>query len=349
MGRMISRLTLPGSLAQVRHVSPVRPRHARGLVAGVYAQVERDFGVLAPPVVLHSPAPEVLAGCWLLLRESLVAVGAVTRAIKEAVAAEVSAGNACPYCVSVHEEVRRGLVAGDQALARPGIERVTAWARASGVRDMATGHGLPLRAEHVRELVAVVVTFQYLNRMVNVFLGDSPLPPQVPPGARIPAMRLLGLLMRPATRRPLPPGASLTLLPAAPLPADLSWAEGTPHLAGAFARAAAAIEEGGRRSVPDAVRELVAGRLAGWDGQPAGLGRGWVVDASSGLPAAQRPAARLALLAALASHQVDPSVVAEFRRAEPDERALVELTAWASLAAARRVGSWLPIARPSRI
>jgi hypothetical protein len=33
--------------------------------------------------------------------------------------------------------------------------------------------------------------------------------------------------------------------------------------------------------------------------------------------------------------------VAEFRRERPDDGALVELTAWASLSAARHVGAWI--------
>ena len=85
-------------------------------------------------------------------------------------------------------------------------------------------------------------------------------------------------------------------------------------------------------------------RAGRWDGRPTGLSRAWVADAVAGAAARPAPAGRLALLTALASYQVDQSVIDEFRPREPGDRALVELTSWASLAAARRVGSWLPIA-----
>ena len=84
-------------LTQVRYVSPVRPGAAQGLVGRVYEQVEREFGVLAPSLVLHSPAPQVLAASWLMLRETLLVVRKVERAAKEAVATTVSLGNACPW------------------------------------------------------------------------------------------------------------------------------------------------------------------------------------------------------------------------------------------------------------
>src|SRR4051794_40035248 len=90
------------SLDQIRYVTPVRAPAADDTVARVYQQVERDFGMLAPPVALHSPAPGPLAACWMMLRESLLADGQVQRGAKEAVAAAVSVANSCPYCVTVH-------------------------------------------------------------------------------------------------------------------------------------------------------------------------------------------------------------------------------------------------------
>jgi hypothetical protein len=114
-------------------------------------------------------------------------------------------------------------------------------------------------------------------------------------------------------------------------------------VAEALARAAAALDA--TDVVPQAVRELVGTWLAEWDGQHPGLSRAWVEEAVAELPAADRAAGRLALLTALASYQVDAGVVEEFRRYRPDDRALLELTAWASLTAARTAAGWLPVTR----
>ncbi|BCB89759.1 hypothetical protein Psuf_070720 [Phytohabitans suffuscus] len=75
-------------------------------------------------------------------------------------------------------------------------------------------------------------------------------------------------------------------------------------------------------------------------GEETGISRAWCEELVAELPASERAAGRLALLAALASYQVDDTVVAEFRAAAPDDRTLVEAAAWASFAAARRIGSW---------
>ncbi|WP_216651483.1 carboxymuconolactone decarboxylase family protein [Actinomadura litoris] len=313
------------ALARVEHVSPVAPGAATGLVAAVYGQVERDFGMLAPPVALHSPLPDVLAASWTILRESLVVPGLAGRAAKEAVAAEVSRRNTCPYCVAVH------------AAAAPAATPLTGWVQRGGAGES------PFPDEHAPEYIGVLVTFEYLNRMVNLFLDDSPLPPSVPGAARDPMMRLLGRMTR---RRIRSPGVSAALLPAAPLPGDLAWAARTPHVAEAFARAAAAFARAGA-AVPPPVRDLVRAQVAAWDGSPKGLSKGWAEEAAGALHPVDRPAGRLALLTAFASHQVGARDVAAFRAVRPDDGTLVGLAAWASFTAARAAGARVHAAGPS--
>ena len=339
------------SLDQVRHVSPVRVGGPDDTVARVYQQAERDFGMLAPPVALHSPAPGPLAASWMMLRESLLADGLVPRATKEAVAAAVSLGNSCPYCITVHATTLSALlgtptgaaVSADDidAIPDPRTRAIARWARRSASRPDSHAGEVPFTRDQAPELAGVAVTFHYLNRMVDIFLADSPLPPNVPGAARGSALRMLGRFMGYAARADHQPGASLELLPAAPLPEDLAWAAGSPHIADAFARASAAIEAAGRQYVPASVRAVLHARLTRWDGGPPGLSRAWVQDEVSSLPAEDRAAGRLVLLTALASYQVDQQVIDAFRWHQPGDQALVATTSWASMAAARQVGCWL--------
>ncbi|MEU4765744.1 carboxymuconolactone decarboxylase family protein [Actinosynnema sp. NPDC023794] len=319
MGRIV-RTALRRSLKQIRHVEPVKPSAATGLVEVVYSDVEADFGMLAPPVALHSPAPVALAAAWSLLRETLVASGHASRAAKEAVAAAVSRSNTCPYCVSIHTATL-------EELTPTTFADVEAWASGSGpVR--------PFPAEQLPELLGVVVAFHYLNRVVNVFLGDSPLPANAP----APARRFLGKFMGTSARKDYPPGRSLRLLAEAPQPDDLAWSSANPVIADALGRIAAAFDAGGERALSQPARDLVLDRIAAWDGTPPGLSRAWVTEAVAGLPAEDRPGATLALLVAIASYQVDDDTVAAFGG---DDRRLVELVSWAGFAAARRMAGLL--------
>jgi AhpD family alkylhydroperoxidase len=327
-GRLL-RTAMRTTLNQVRHVTPVHPRDAEGLTAEVYRQLERDFGMLAPPMSLHSPAPANLAAAWAMLRESLVVTTSVGRTAKEAVAAAVSAGNACPYCVEVHGATL------DALEPDPATGAVTEWARAGGTLPW------PFPARHAPALIGVAVTFHYLNRVVNVFLGDSPLPPVMPAGARRRAGKVLGRIMRGPALRGADPGDSVGLLAPAEPAADLGWAEGEPRVHDAFGRAVAAVDAAAASAVPAAVRDLLATELSTWDGRPPGLSRTWLDGPVAEVPAADRPAARLALLVAKASYQVDDDVVGAYREVQPLDAALVEVVSWAALAAARGAGDRL--------
>ncbi|MGW4461218.1 carboxymuconolactone decarboxylase family protein [Micromonospora sp. NPDC004704] len=351
MSGLIERATRRPATAHVRHVQAVPPLAATGLVAQVYRQVERDFGMLAPPISLHSPAPDALAACWLMLREALLAQGRATREAKEAVAAAVSVANRCPYCVEVHGATLRGLLRGESATAvaeqrwddvtDPRLRAIALWAGASGLGTSIPAGPVPFTPEEAPELIGVAVTFHYINRMVNVFLVDSLLPAGIPgpalPGVRRVAAWLMGAL----ARRTVEPGDSLRLLPAAPPPADLHWAAGDATVSDAFARAYAAIDAGAP-TVPAGARALILERLADPAAEPPGLSaRVWADAAVAGLPEAERPAARLGLVTAFASAQVSSELVDAFRRAHPGEDTLIEFTSWASLAAARQVSTKL--------
>lgn len=353
MAGSLLQTALRRSLDHVKHVTPARMGGSDDTVSRVYRQAERDFGMLAPPVALHSPAPGPLAASWMMLRESLLADGQVSRGAKEAVAAAVSLGNACPYCIAVHSATLSALLGSPTAaavssgnidsIADPEVRAIAQWARRSGTRQDSQSQDAPFPKEQAPEIAGVAVTFQYLNRMVDIFLNDSPLPPAVPARARGSALRVLGRFMSGAARAAHQPGASLDLLPAAPLPPDLWWAAGSPHVGEAFARASAAIEAAGRQHVPASVQAALRSRLAGWDGQQMGVSRSWVQDEVLALPTGERAGGRLALLTALAPFQVDQPVIDAFRTEQPSDEALIVTTSWASMAAARRVGSWLRI------
>jgi Carboxymuconolactone decarboxylase family len=330
------------TLGQTRYVSPVMPGTADGLVATVYAQAEKDFGMVAPPLALHSPAPPLLAASWAMIRETLVVAGQADRAEKEVVAAAVSVANTCPFCIAVHTAAVQGVVPGLDAadvasgnLPSPLLKEIFGWARATGLRGAVQSPP----PGNFAELAGVAVTFQYLNRMVNIFLPDSPLPPMTPKAIGGWVMGMIASAM--TTTSPVP-GASLELLPDAHLPGEFSWAAGDARIAATLAGAAAAVQDAAAKVVTPPVRELVADRLRTWDGQPQGPSRAWADEAVAVLDKADRPAGLLAILTAFASYQVGKADVAAFRSTvKSGDEAVISLTAWASMAVARTIGSWL--------
>jgi AhpD family alkylhydroperoxidase len=328
----------------IRYLAPFPPPSAA--TAAIYAGIRREFGVLAEPFTLHTPSPELLAGFWIVCRETTL-VGRVPRARKEAVATAVSVANRCPYCVDAHVMMLHA--AGDHATAAalgrrdavpadPTTAALVAWAGAGG-RPGAIPPAIP--PDDVPELVGTAVAFHYVNRMVSALLEASPFPVRAR-AARVVLRRVLGWVVSGAVRRPKPPGASLALLPDAPLPPDLAWAAASPTVAPAFARFAAAVARAGDAALSPAARAHVGARVRDWQGDAPGLGRGWVEAGLDTLPPPAAAEARLALLAAFAPWQVDDAAVAAYRAHRPaDDAALVGALAWGAFTAARRIGEWI--------
>lgn len=291
----LARRPLRRAVHDARHVTPVPYRAATGPARRIYDAVERDFGMLAPPIAVHSPAPVVMAAAWRLLRATLLLPGATSRAEREAVAAAVSRANRCPYCVAVHE-------ASHDALAVPEQHRhLAAWAEGDAPAP-------PREPAELAELADVAATFEYLNRVVTVFLPESPVPPAAPAAVRERALGLLGT----AARREAPGHRTAT---ASGLLDDLATA------------AAAALRDPG--AIAGAV-DRVLHRPPEWLEDPS-------VDAVAGLEPAVRAPARLAVLAAAAPWRVTPAAVDAARAGTPigGDGDVVALVATGAAAAAR--------------
>lgn len=325
----------------VRYVKPVG---TFPLVEELYQQIEADF-MLGPVLTLHSPAPAVMAGVWSLLRETLLA-GTADRAAKETVAATVSYLNTCPFCVDAHSallhatgnhDVVSALANNRTPIQQSRLAALVQWTQSNRLATTAT-IAPPFAPQDAPEILGTALTFHYINRMANLFLGDSFLP--LPTAFKGLTRRAVGAMMGKRLVQPLPPGRSLRFVPAAALPVDLAWAQANAAVAGALAGFASIVEEAGALALPAPVRILTLRHLQHWQGEAPSISRRWVDDAVADLPADEQAATRLTLLTALASYQVDEGIIAAFRRYYPTDQQLIATTAWASFNAARRALTW---------
>lgn len=337
---------------QVQHVKPVLPGKATGRVSEIYAQIRTDFQ-LVPPLTLFSPSPELLGGVWSLWREAQFAEGNVPRAFTEAVAAAVSSINTCPYCVDAHSgmlhassdhDVVNGIVDNKAGLIKDErMRNLVNWAKSTLTPDAEVIKAPPFHVDDAPEILGTAFIYHFVNRMVNIFLPESPLP--VPTGIktlRKSATRMFGATVaKNIVARKVTPGESLRFVPEVRLPEEFFWAAGNRSLASALAGLNKIIEEAGQKTLAEETRDAVISALASWNGEDMGLSRCWVDPMINKTSVSHRAETRLTLLTALAPHQVDSKIISEFRGRKPDDASLLNATAWSSFAAARRVASWL--------
>ena len=335
----------------IKYISPIPSRRAHGLVARVYEQIKREFGVLGEPLTLHSPIPPLLAGVWSTFRETLL-TGVVRRELKEAAAVAVARLNQCPYCVDAHSVMLRAasshaaaaaIQRGREAEIRdPAIKGMVAWASASRSPGAGSLAVPPFTRAEAPEVIGIAFWIHYINRMVTIFVGKGLIPlASNPLGLRTLSERLGGWFFAGTLRQQQSPGTSLGLLPDASLPQDLHWAATSPFVSRAFASFSAAAEEAGKTSLSAEIRACVVERVGRWQGEDPGLSLAWLEESIRGLAESSKPGARLALLAALAPHRIDEKLIGEFRRNQAADEQLLGALAWASFTAARRISSWL--------
>ena len=136
-------------------------------------------------------------------------------------------------------------------------------------------------------------------------------------------------------------GDALQFLPKADLPNDLRWAKASTNIARAYACFASAVEEAGEFALPAEVRAHVEEELSQWTGKTSELSLAWCEDAIARFDEASESAAHLALLTALAPNRIDKNAISTFRKHFPEDEKLVGALAWASFAAAKKIGTWL--------
>ena len=149
-----------------------------------------------------------------------------------------------------------------------------------------------------------------INRFSHVVMDGSPVSaPLGRQGLKAAALRLFGGELRATHVKRLTPGRALSLLPPAPLPADMRWATPNPRIADALARWTAVVECEASSVVSPAVQDLVLRNLQDWKGELMPISRNWVEVETSALTGQDRAIARLALVLAKAPYQVDETLV----------------------------------------
>ncbi|MFJ2256883.1 carboxymuconolactone decarboxylase family protein [Streptomyces sp. NPDC087844] len=333
-------LTAPFTTAPFRHTEPLPPRSATGRTAQVYRQLAADFGIEnAATFVVLSSSPELMAAAWALMRESLLA-GDGSRTGKELAAFGVSRANKCPFCVDAHTLLLHAT--GDHALAErlargkaPEREiqaRMVAWGEATRVPGSPDLTPLPFFVRHTAAYVGTALSFHFINRIVSALLTENLLPGNV---QRFRTVRsLVGRSVAKTVRRRLVPGTSLALLDggAGPGPA---WAAGT--AVGPAYAALRAAATAGSAPLTEADQNLVRDTVALWDGTHQPM----IWDALPGR--ADRPGARLALLAALAPYRITDEDVAAWKKPPYTDHCLVGLVAYGAFAAVDRIERALPL------
>ncbi len=333
----------------IKYLKPWRELPKDELTIRVADQMRREFGAFVDPLAMHAAVPAILAAAWSSLRETMLA-GRVRRGLKEAVAAVVSQCNQCPFCLDAHTIMLHASGSAGPALALrrgeknpfsdPREKAFAEWAAATCTPGHPALSRPPFDAREAPEVIGTAFCLHYINRVAHALLSDSPVPNSFSPLKRL-TLWLSGYYFASSVRAKHQRGDSLSLLPKAAPAAGLEWAEPAPAIHQALSALLEAIEDASQAYLDAQSKQRVLNAIEEWRGEDMPLGSQWIDQALDGLGQDSRPAARMALLAALASYRIGQDEVAAFRTRWPAGPGLVSVLAWGSLQATRRLTSWV--------
>jgi AhpD family alkylhydroperoxidase len=332
---------------QVRYIRPPDHAGAKGLARAAIDQMDREF-VVGPPITIHISNPELMTGIWSAARECLAA-GKDHRPRGEVIAATVSRMNSCPYCFDIHTSMlhswNRHKAAEsawqNTAFSDPELRAAAEWAAATATPGSPILANPPFASEELPCVLGTAICFHYINRVTNIFLNGSAVPMKGQTWLRGQMVRMSGKILRPKlSSQRVTPGEFL-IDAARELPHEFDWTNTDKYVSQGLARFASECEAAGEESVAPEVRDCVSRYVSGWSGETPALGRAWLENTVSPLNDEHKPAARVALLAAVSSWQMDPDTVRQFRKIVPRDRDLINTAAWGGYTAVRRIASWL--------
>ncbi len=331
----------------MKYLGPIKPSKAQGLVAQVYSQIKQDFGQIVEPFTLHSPLPKLLAAVWMASRESEL-VGFVPRETKEAIAASISQLNKCSYCVDAHTIMLRAT--GNKKVANqitkqtykniqnPKIQKITQWALSTLKPNSQLISNPPFSSNEAPEIIGTATFYHYINPLVTIFLGKTPLPI---PFLKNQMKQIATQLFKKAVKQPKTPGTSLSLLSDQKIPKDLSWTSASPYIAKAYAKFEYQVKKIEKTFIPSQTQETITTYVKNWNPQTHQSNLRWIETKTRPMDKKTKAPTTLALLIIEAPYRITKNTINSFQKYYPNQSQLLAIAAWASFSKAIKIRTWL--------
>jgi len=229
-------------MIQIRYIGYITKNKAKGKLKPLYKHIELNFGKLAEPFVLHSLNEELTLGVWAMLYETVLIESKVKRSLKEAIATCISEINKCNYCVDAHSIMIFGTekalqdnisnIKNGKTEPQSKADKTILWALKNLDFENPVILNPPFSKEEAPEIIGTTVLFHYINRMVTLFAGDTPLP----------TTKMRGLVLNIASKfvfgkaikKEKKASESLTFIEGNIKREDFDWADASPNINTAF-------------------------------------------------------------------------------------------------------------------
>jgi len=336
----------------VKYVKAYGLKDAKGVIKDINVQINKDFG-LAGPLTLSSTSAKIHSVRWVLARESFVVQTKVKRVTKETVAAAVAQINKCPYCEDVHGAsiqsagghlTTKAFADGTwESLTDQKLKSIIHWSLNTRNPEADIIKNPPFTADEAPEIIGTALNFHSTNRLVSVFLDESPLPgilknKLIKKAALHYASKTLFKSM---VEKKANPGDSLKFIGHYSVSNSSKWALPVPAYAAALAAEEHLLKEMELGSIPENITSTFKEFVSNWNGESMPLGRSWLKEVVKPIPEMEKPLANLMFLSAFTPYTITETDINLFRSVKPSDHELIEFSFWAIQTLTNRIAKWL--------
>ncbi len=336
----------------VKYIKAVGLKDSTGTIKNINEQIARDFG-LAGPLTLSTVSERVHAVRWVTARESYVVESSVKRVTKEIVAASVAQVNRCPYCEDAHgtsivsagDKITSKKIANGtwQTLKGEKKKQIIEWSLNTRNPNAEIIKNPPFSIHEAPEIIGTALVFHSTNRLVSIFLEESPLPNFLS-GKLIKktALKIAAkTLFKSMVEKQSTTGDGLEFINDYPIPTSLKWSKSIPPFSKALAAEQVVLNEIEEELIPKKLAQLFIEKVNSWQGEEMPMGRSWLNEVIKPLSENEKPIAQIMFLAAFTPFAVTGKDIEDFRKAKPGDAALVEVCYWSIQLLTNRLSKWL--------
>jgi len=352
MSNLIETKIAEQNAQRVKYIKVIGLKESEGKVNRINVQIDRDFGLVGP-MTLSTPSERVHAIRWATARESFVVENNVKRVTKEIIAAGVAQINKCPYCEDVHRtsissagnnDAAKAIINGSwKSLKNERTKAIIDWSINTRNPNASIIRNPPFSKIEAPEIIGTALVFHSTNRLVSIFLEESPLPGLLNNNLlKKVALKIASkTLFKTMVTKKVNEGESLQFIHNYKIQKSFEWSKTIPSFSRALAAEKMLLYEIEKEIIPQKLVSLFKNKVKKWQGEEMPLGRSWLQILTNGLSEAEKPIANLIFLAAFEPYTITKTDIDAFRKIYPDDKDLVDVSFWAIQILTNRISEWL--------
>lgn len=336
----------------VKYINIFGLKDSEGEIKKINLQINRDFGLVGP-LTLSTPSLRIHAIRWATARESFVVESNIKRVTKEIVAAGIAQINKCPYCEDVHgtsisstgdNETSKAIANGTwESLKDERTKAIIEWSLNTRNPTAKIIKNPPFSIDEAPEIIGTALVFHSTNRLVSLFLEESPLPSFLSTKLmKKTALKIASkTLFKSMVMKKASAGESLQFIQDYKIPKSVERSNAVPSFSKVLIAEEILLNEIEKEIIPQKIVALFKEKVNNWEGEEMPLGRGWLSELTNGLNKDEIPIANLIFLSAFSPHTIIKNDINKFRKINPTDKDLVEICFWSIQILTNKISDWL--------